>query len=74
VNKADAVLIENFSLEEKLALMDRLWEDLSRVPESVPSPEWHGDILAKRLADLAEGKTGFCAWEDSKARLLGRFE
>jgi hypothetical protein len=33
--------IEDMSVEEKLALMERLWDDLSRRPENIPSPEWH---------------------------------
>ena len=71
---ADSVPLQEFSLIEKLALMDRLWEELSRQPEAIPSPEWHGEILTQRLADLETGKTSFLDWEDAKKRLLSRFD
>lgn len=35
--------------QEKLDAMDILWRDLSADPASVPSPGWHGDVLADRI-------------------------
>ena len=34
--------LEDMTLPEKLALLERLWSDLSRRPHDVPSPQWHG--------------------------------
>ncbi len=47
--------LEGMAVSDKLALMERLWDDLSRCPENVPSPEWHGDVLAERIAAVREG-------------------
>ncbi|NBS33279.1 MAG: hypothetical protein EBS83_10895 [Planctomycetia bacterium] len=57
---------------EKLALMERLWTDLSQNPETIPSPAWHGAVLAERREAARQGRTAFGAWEDARQRLLGR--
>lgn len=64
--------IEHFSAAEKLLLMERLWEDLSRCPADVPIPDWHGDILAQRQAAVRDGQTEFVDWEEAKQRLRER--
>jgi putative addiction module component (TIGR02574 family) len=65
--------IEKMSLSEKLQLMERLWDDLARHPNDLPSPDWHGDVLAKRMKAVQEGRTGFEEWEVVKKRLLDRY-
>lgn len=66
--------IESRTLTEKLALMERLWSALSRRPSDVPSPEWHGVVLAERIAAVREGRTQFVDWDGAKRRLCNRFE
>jgi len=66
--------IESMTLTEKLALMERLWSDLSRRPEDIPSPEWHGKVLAERIAAVREGRTEFVDWDAAKKRLRDRLE
>ena len=66
--------IESMTQTEKLALMERLWSDLSRRPEDVPSPEWHGEILAERIIAVREGRTEFVDWDAAKKRLRERLE
>ena len=68
------VSLGSLSVAEKLALMERLWDDLSRQPEDVPSPQWHGDVLAERIAAVRDGRTGFVRWDDAKRRLRERLE
>lgn len=68
------ISLESMSVAEKLALMERLWEDLSRRPEDVPSPQWHGDVLAERIAAVREGRTNFLDWDGAKRRLRERLE
>jgi putative addiction module component (TIGR02574 family) len=66
--------IETLSIAEKLVLMERLWDDLSRRPSDVPIPEWHGDVLAERQAAVREGRTSFVEWEAAKKRLRERLK
>jgi putative addiction module component (TIGR02574 family) len=61
--------VESLSTPEKLALMERLWESLSQRPSDVPSPAWHGAVLAERIAAVREGRASFVDWEDAKKRL-----
>lgn len=68
------VPIEGMTVPEKLPLMERLWVDLSRRPEDVPLPDWHGDVLAERIAAVREGRTSFVDWDAAKRRLRERFE
>jgi hypothetical protein len=36
------------TVQEKLAAMEALWEDLSRSPEAIESPEWHSFTNVKK--------------------------
>lgn len=61
--------LREMSLQEKLAAMELLWEDLARSPESVESPTWHEDILDERRQKIAEGNAQFEDWETAKAEI-----
>jgi hypothetical protein len=61
--------LKEMTLQEKLAAMESLWEDLARTPEAVESPAWHKDILDERRQRLAEGKSRFVDWETAKAEI-----
>ena len=67
-------MISNLTHDEKLTAMELLWRDLSRRPADVPSPEWHGAVLAERMAAVREGRTQFTNWSDAKKRLRDRLE
>jgi len=71
---AHSIQLDALSVVEKLARMDRLWADLSRRPVDIPSPSWHGDVLAARLAAVREGRPTFVDWEDAKKRLRDRLK
>jgi len=61
--------LDQMSIEEKLELLEELWADLSRRPEDVVIPEWHGEVLAEREAALERGEEVVMDWEEAKARL-----
>ena len=61
--------LKDMTLQEKLAVMESLWEDLARTPEAVESPASHTDILDERRQRLAEGKSRFIDWETAKAKI-----
>ncbi len=66
------ILLNELTTAEKLELMERLWLDLSRQPQDVPSPAWHGAVLEERREAVRQGRTAFVAWEEARQRLLGR--
>ena len=51
--------LKDMTLQEKLAVMESIWEDLARTPEAIESPTWHKDILDERRHRLAEGSARF---------------
>ena len=71
MNTAASIPIEDLSTADKILLMERLWENLSRRPADI-SPNWHGDVLAERRAAVLDGKTAFVDWEEAKSRLRER--
>ena len=64
--------LKEMTLHEKLAMMELLWEDLARSPESIESPTWHKDILDERRQQIAEGKAQFVDWETAKAEIRNK--
>ena len=60
------------SLEERLRLLDELWESLSRTPEAIPLTNAQRDELDRRLDELdREGAAGI-PWEQVLRRIRGR--
>lgn len=61
--------LKDMTLQEKLAAMEALWEDITRSSESFESPEWHKDTLEERRQRIAEGKAHFTDWESAKSAI-----
>jgi hypothetical protein len=61
--------LKEMTLEEKLAAIELLWDDLARSPESIESPDWHKDILDERRQRVAEDKGQFTDWETAKTEI-----
>jgi putative addiction module component (TIGR02574 family) len=64
--------LKDMSLQEKLAAMESLWDDLVRTPEALESPAWHKDLLDERRQRLAEGQSQFVDWETAKANIRNK--
>ena len=64
--------LKDMTLLEKLAVMESLWEDLSRTPDSIESPVWHKDVLEERRQRTAQGQSKFSDWEAAKADIRKR--
>ena len=62
--------LSEMSHAAKLRVMEELWDDLCHSSEGVPSPSWHGEVLAARAERVAKGEAGFHEWADVKERLL----
>lgn len=64
--------ISTLSADERLELIERLWDSLLSTPEAVPFPESHREELDRRLDELdREGPTGVPA-EEVLSRLRSR--
>ena len=64
-----AIDIASLSPEERLHLLDALWESLSATPEAVPLTSAQREELDRRLDELdREGPTGI-PWEEGLRRI-----
>ena len=61
--------LDKMTTAEKLLEMERLWDDLCRNPQDVPSPSWHGDVLAERERQIAQGNMKFIDLDEAKERI-----
>ncbi|HSV99419.1 MAG TPA: addiction module protein [Sedimentisphaerales bacterium] len=71
---SDTIEIAHLSREEKLRVMEAIWEDLSRDAEQVDSPDWHREALEETGHRLGAGRESLVDWQDAKKKLRKRFE
>lgn len=64
--------IKHLSRQEKLRIMEAIWEDLSK--EGIESPDWHQDILQETEGRFQEGREKSLDWNQAKRELRKRFE
>ncbi len=69
-----ALDISHLSRDEKLDLLDQLWENLGRDPEALPLSETQRQELDRRLDELeSEGPVG-SSWDEAVSRIRARRE
>ncbi len=61
--------IAQMPLHEKLLFMEAIWDDISKVNDSVAVPQWHKDILDQREKAVENGQARFIDWEEAKAQI-----
>ena len=71
---SNTIEIKHLSREEKLRVMEAIWEDLSREEEQVESPDWHREALEETDRRLKSGQESVVDWHDAKKKLRKRFE
>lgn len=54
---------------DKIAVMEKLWDDLCRDPKGIPSPKWHEEVLVARQKWVKEGKAKFIPFDQAKERI-----
>ncbi len=70
----DILEIKQMSREEKLQIMEALWEDLSSEDQSVQSPAWHESVLQETEQRVRAGQEKILDWKEAKKELRNRFE
>ncbi len=71
---SNAIDIGHLSREEKLKIMEAIWEDLSKDDEQVESPEWHREALEETDRRRQSGQEDVIEWQKAKKELRKRFE
>ena len=64
--------LDKMTTLDKLRALERIWDDLQRKPEDVPSPSWHGDVLQAREGRVKEDSSQFLDWSEAKSRIRDR--
>ena len=59
--------LDKMSAADKLQAIEEIWADLSVVPEDVPSPAWHVDVLRAREERISDGRSRFLDMAQAKA-------
>ena len=61
--------LEKMSTEEKLQVMEAIWDDLSRHADELQPPAWHGDVLAAREDAVRRGDQKFEDWAVAREKI-----
>ena len=67
-----AIDIEKLAPEERLHLIEDLWESLRAQPESVPLTGPQREVLDRRLDELESGEATVIIWAEAKRHLHDR--
>ena len=62
--------IANVSLDEKLRLVEALWDEIAASNEPMPVPDWLEAELARRRENFERDPTSAMSWEEARGRLL----
>lgn len=58
--------LDKLTIEEKIQVMEALWDDLCSRAEGITSPAWHQSILQQRETALQVKDEEFIDWETAK--------
>ncbi|MBI3562091.1 MAG: addiction module protein [Gammaproteobacteria bacterium] len=58
--------LDKLTIEEKVQVMEILWDELCAKADSVTSPAWHQTLLHERENALQIKEEAFMAWELAK--------
>ena len=61
--------IAQLSADERLLLVESVWDDLSVDPEAIPVPEPHVAIVRDRLAEHDAAPDDIVSWDELKREL-----
>jgi hypothetical protein len=64
--------LEEMTIEEKLQVMEMLWDNICWVAPDFSSPFWHEEVLQEREQGLRDGNDKFVDWEAAKKNIRNR--
>ena len=63
--------IVEIPIDERIQLVEDIWDSIAEVPQSVKVPEWHKKELDKRLERFHANPDAASPWKDIKEKILG---
>ena len=58
--------LDQMTTSDKLQVMELIWDDLCHGSDSMPSPDWHSNVLSAREQRVQKGKSTFTYWTKAK--------
>ncbi len=66
--------LNSMSVEEKMQVMEMIWDDLCRETDKLSSPKWHEDVLKERESNLESGADEYLDWSVVKNQIKNEIE
>jgi len=63
--------IAEMPIQQRIHLVQDIWDSIAELPDSVEIPQWHKEELDKRLAAYHANPSEGSPWKDVKKRILG---
>jgi len=64
--------IKAMTVEQRLDLIEQVWDTLVETPDAIPVPDWHKDALEKRLQAFEENPEAGASWDEVEKRVTRR--
>ena len=65
--------VASMSLDERLALLDILWESIEEPDVAFAPPDWHREVIEERLAEAERNPGDGVPWEVVKAEMTEKW-
>lgn len=63
--------IAEMPIQQRIQLVEDIWDSIAEMPEEVKIPEWHRLELEKRLEAYHANPDEGSPWKDVRKRILG---
>lgn len=64
--------IDKLSIEDRLALLDEIWESVAPARENQPLTEEQKELFAARMADMKNNPDNVLTWEEIQESIRGK--
>ena len=64
---------EKLPVRQQIEYVQALWKRIGEGQADIPGPDWHAEVVEKRLAEYRADPASAIAWEDLRGELLARF-
>jgi putative addiction module component (TIGR02574 family) len=64
--------IKAMTVEQRLDLIERIWDTLAETPEAIPVPDWHRRVLEERQQAFEEDPDAGASWDEAVGRITRR--
>lgn len=68
----DPTKLRALPVDERLKLIEDLWDSIDTDSDAVPLPDWHRAEIDRRLDALDGGTSVGAPWEEVRRRIVGK--